>query len=120
MIYIGKYYKDKGYNTYFNVPRTTEKVEGEKYHYQLVFVNNITKKEIILDNEIDDNIEDDSTSEYYYQFNNLNFSDFDEGEYTFSLYQDEVLVYQGLVTYRNAIPTNSSVYNTETNYIVYE
>lgn len=115
MIYLGQYYEDKGLNTSLNIPRYTLD-DAEEHQYTIEIVNNITKNSLYQS----ENLVNDSSSEYYYSFLGLDTSSLSDGEYTLSLFEDETLVYEGILSYRNAAKTDVSVYNTPTKYVVYE
>ena len=112
MIYLGQYYEDKGYNTDLNIPRS--QLDDYSIHqYRIVIVNNITKNIVSQSDLIND-----SSSDYYYKFSDFDTTNLSDGEYTLSLYSDDNLVYDGLLSFRNAPKADVSVYNTTTKYIV--
>lgn len=115
MIYIGKYYEDKGYNTDLNIPRY-HLDDTRDHEYCIVIVNNITKETVSQS----ENLINDSSSDYFYTFSGFDTSVLTDGEYTISLFEDENQVFDGLLAFRNEPKIDASVYNTATKYIVYE
>lgn len=122
MIYLGKYYKDLGVNTDLNIPRTDyvsiEDAEALEYKYVLVLVNNITKQ--IARYDTDNGMKQSSDNPYYYTFTDIDTDNLTDGEYTYTLYEDNVQVASGLLTYRQNAPVNKTVYEKTTEYVVYK
>lgn len=114
MIYLGQYYEDKGYNTDLNIPRY-QIIDSSMHNYTIVIVNNITKNTVSQS----ENLINDSSSDYYYSFSGFDTSNLTDGEYTISLFEDNNLVFDGLLAFRNEPKVDASVYNTATKYIVY-
>ena len=116
MIYLGKYYQDMGFTNSLIIPRYTSADASE---YRIIMINNVDKTTIINDTTIDDNIEQNSDSPFYYKFDSVNLTGIKDGEYTVTLFTDDELVFSGLMTFRDKKPGNASVYNTSSGYIVY-
>lgn len=118
MIYLGKYYEDLGVNTDLNITRTEYIYSERAAMYRLVLVNNITKQTFSYDT--DDGMEETSSNPYYYTFTNIDTDILSDGEYTYTLYENNAQVASGLLTYRKNAPDNKTVYENPTEYVVYK
>lgn len=115
MIYLGQYYENKGYNTSLNIPRSSYS-DIQDGSLAIVIKNNITN--IVVSQG--ENLVNDSSSPYYYDISGLDTNSLVDGEYTFNLYDDNILVWNGILSFRNNAPTTVSVYENPTKYKVYE
>lgn len=115
MIYLGQYYESKGYNTSLNIPRNSYS-DTLDTSLMIEIKNNITN-DIVSQNE---NLVNGSSSPYYYEISGLDTSSLTDGEYTLNLYDNDALVWNGVLSYRDSAPSTVSVYENPTKYKVYE
>lgn len=119
MIYLGKYYEDMGVNTSINITRIEHLPDDEDtVKYVLNLINNVSKQSYIYDT--DDGMTQISDNPYYYTFDNIDTDSLTDGEYTYTLYKNDVNVASGLLTYRANAPKDTTTYNKTNEYIVYK
>lgn len=82
----------------------------------LTLINNLTKKEYSFDN-----LEDNNVSRLFYAFDITLESGMDDGEYSYTLYDDEnVVKATGLLQVGNYTPNNNTyTANTKNGYVQY-
>ena len=116
MIYLGKYYEDLGTNTSINITRTNYVLDDGEYVLELT--NNISNKTYRFDTN--NGMTQISNNPFYYTFDNIDTFSLEDGEYTYVLYENDVNVASGLLTYRSSAPKDTTTYNKTNEYIVYK